>query len=67
MQWLLCQYMYSWGKTDVRAIDSIGQPIYRYISVICYEIMLQILKIPKIPVRVSNYTADNEDMCPLVK
>ena len=27
MQWLLCQYMYSWGKTDVQAIDSIGQPI----------------------------------------
>ena len=21
-----------WGKTDVRAIDSIGQPIYRYIG-----------------------------------
>ena len=65
MQWLLCQYMYSWGKTDVRAIDSIGQPIYRYIDwVICYQIILQILKIP---VHVSNYTADNEDMCPLVK
>ena len=23
--------MYSWGKTNVQAIDSIGQPIYRYI------------------------------------
>ena len=32
MQWLLCQYMYSWGKTNVPAIDSIGQPIYRYIG-----------------------------------
>ena len=32
MQWLLCQYMYSWGKTNVQAIDSIGQPIYRYIG-----------------------------------
>ena len=26
-----------------------------------------ILKIPKIPVHVSNYTADNEDMCLCVK
>ena len=26
-----------------------------------------ILKIQKIPVHVSNYTADNEDMCPCVK
>ena len=60
--------MYSWGKNDVRAIDSIGQPIYRYIDwVICYQIILQILKMPKIPVCVSNYTADNEDMCLLVK
>ena len=32
MQWLLYQYMYSWGKTDVQAIDSIGQPVYRYIG-----------------------------------
>ena len=60
--------MYSWGKTNVQAIDSIGQPIYRYIDwVICYQIIMQILKILKIPVCVSNYTADNEDMCPLVK
>ena len=56
----VCQYMYSWGKTNGQAIDSIGQPI-------CYQIIPQILKIPKMPVRVSNYTADNEDMYPLVK
>ena len=30
--------------------------------------MCQIIwKIPKIPVHVSNYTEDNEDMCPCVK
>ena len=32
MQCLLCQYMYSWGKSNVQAIDSVGQPIYRYIG-----------------------------------
>ena len=38
--------------------------ITRPIWLCMYQI---ILKIPKIPVRVSNYTADNEDMCLHVK
>ena len=34
---------------------------------ICSCMCQIILKILKIPVHVSNYTADNEDMCPCVK
>ena len=67
MQWLLCQYMYSWGKTDVRAIGLCRAAYLQIYWVICYQNILQILMIPKIPVHVSNYAADNEDMCPLVK
>ena len=36
---------------------------YPILSQVCQIIW----KIPKIPVHVSNYTADNEDMCPCVK
>ena len=40
----------------------------QFITLAIWSPVCQILrKIPKIPVHVSNYTADNEDMCPCVK
>ena len=53
MQWLLFQYMYSWGKTNVQAIDSIGQPITDILGNLLSDYIAD--------------TEDTEDTCSCVK
>ena len=49
---------YSWGLEISRRSDAISKGILNFAYGMCQIIW----KIPKIPVCVSNYTADNEDM-----